>query len=78
MKIMNKEEVVKAEKDLSSVIDAIYPSDGSNFPNEESFIKAMDNCTNILFDYIDDNYEVDKSTEIRPEFKLTDLDKENR
>lgn len=71
---MNKEEVVKAEKDLSSVIDAIC----SNFPNEESFIKAMDNCTNILFDYIDDNYEVDKSTEIRPEFKLTDLDKENR
>jgi hypothetical protein len=75
---MNKEEVVKAEKDLSSVIDAIFPSDFCNFPDDESRIKAINNCSNILFDYIDDNYEVDKSTEIRPEFKLTDLDKEDK
>ena len=63
---MNKDELAKTEKDLKLTIDAIYPSDGSSFPDEESFIKAMNNCTNILFDYIDDNYEGDKSTEIRP------------
>lgn len=57
---MNKDELTKVEEDLKLVIDVIYPSDGSNFPDEESFIKAINNCNNILFDYIDANYEVDK------------------
>ena len=46
---MNYDELVKTEKDLKLAIDTIYPSDGSNFPNEESFLKAMNNCTNIFF-----------------------------